>query len=100
MGLWKMLASLLGGQDSSGYWVYVRCGRCGEAIGTRINLANDLSRQEDGTYFVSKTLVGNQLCFERIEVNLKFDEKRQLAEKQIQGGDFITREEYEAAQSN
>jgi hypothetical protein len=99
MGFLDFLGRLFGGD--SGYWVYVRCNRCGEAIKTRINLASDLSGQDDGTYFVSKTLVGNQLCFERITVDLTFDpSRRRLIEQEINGGEFITPDEYQAAQGN
>ena len=42
-------------------------------------------------------------CFERIEVILTFDDNRQLTERQIERGEFITAEEYaayEASQSH
>jgi len=42
-------------------------------------------------------LVGSQRYFERIEVRLIFDEGRRLVEREISRGDFITREEFEAA---
>jgi hypothetical protein len=103
MGFLDSMKSLLGGgeeRDEAGYWVYVRCRRCGEAIKTRIDLSHDLSPQDEGGFVVRKTLVGDQLCFERIEVTLTFDENRQLAGREIMRGDFITAEEYEAAHSN
>jgi hypothetical protein len=49
---------------------------------------------------VNKTLVGNRLCFERIEVTLTFDENRRLLDRDITRGEFITRQEYEAALQN
>ena len=99
MGFMDSLKSLFaGGQegDKNAYWVYVRCRRCGEVIKTRIDMRNDLSRLDDGGFVVKKTLVGAQRCFERIEVKLTFDEKRELSDREIAGGDFITREEFEA----
>jgi hypothetical protein len=101
MGFLDALKSLFsggGGPDASGYWVYVRCRRCGEAIRTRINLRNDLSPNDDGGYSVIKTLVGDRRCFERIEVTLTFDENRRLLGQEIQRGDFISAKEFEAAQ--
>ena len=84
--------------DQSGYWIYVRCRRCGEAIKTRIDLNNDLSLRDDGGFVVNKTLIGgSQLCFERIEVSLTFDAHRQLIDRQISRGEFITAEEYETS---
>ena len=78
--------------------VYVKCDRCGEVIKTRIDLHNDLSLADGGGYVVNKTLIGSQLCFERIEVRLTFDERRQLVDREISRGEFITAEAYEAAQ--
>jgi hypothetical protein len=82
------------GQDKTGYYVYVRCDRCGEAIRTRIDTRNDLSHLEEGAFVVNKTLVGSQRCFERIEVILTFDENRKLVEREIKRGEFITPEEF------
>jgi len=83
--------------EDNPYWVYVRCRRCGEVIKTRIDLSNDLSLKEEGGFIVNKTLIGgSQLCFERIEVSLTFDSNRQLIERDIRGGDFISAEEYNA----
>ena len=92
----KSLFGGTGGQNRDGYWVYVRCHRCGEVIKTRIDLRNDLSPGEAGGFKVSKTLVGNQRCFERIETTLLFDENRKLVERNILRGDFITAEEFAA----
>jgi hypothetical protein len=39
--------------------------------------------------------MGEQRCFQQIEVNLKFDNKYRIVDKQISGGQFISREEYE-----
>jgi hypothetical protein len=87
-------------RDRTGYWIYVRCGRCGEAIKTRVDLHNDLSLREGGGFRANKTLVGSQRCFERIEVMLTFDENRRLSEREILGGDFISAEEFEADESS
>jgi hypothetical protein len=102
MGFFDSLKSLFGGggapQDEA-YWIYVRCRRCGEVIKTRLDLLNSLTLNDEGGYTASKTLVGNRLCFERIEVTLTFDENRRLINREILRGDFITAEEYEAAQN-
>lgn len=100
MGFFDSLKSMFiadSGQEQEGYWIYVRCHRCGEAIKTRLDLQNNLSPREEGGYIARKTLVGSQLCFERIEVTLIFDENRQLVEREAVRGDFITAEEFEAA---
>jgi hypothetical protein len=105
MGFFDSLKSLFAGGSGSGgsedgaYWVYVRCRRCGEVIKTRLDLANSLTLNDEGGYTTTKTLVGNRLCFERIEVTLIFDGNRHLTDREIVRGDFITVEEYEAAQA-
>ena len=103
MSFFDSLKALFGGSSSSSkqtnraYWIYIRCRRCGEVIKTRLDLQNNLSQNDEGGYSASKTLVGNRLCFERIEVNLTFDENRRLINRDISHGDFITAAEYEAA---
>lgn len=101
MGLLDSLKSFFGGGPpprDEGYWIYVRCRRCGEVIKTRLDLSNNLTENDDGGYTASKTLVGNKLCFERIEVTLTFDAQRRLLERDITRGEFITVEDFEAAQ--
>lgn len=88
-----------GGQRDEGYWIYVRCSRCHEVIKTRIDLQNSLSQSDEGGYVIHKTLVGSRLCFERIEVTLTFDHNRRLLDRDVAHGEFITRQDYEAAQS-
>ncbi len=73
------------------YVFLVKCARCGETISARVDLSADLSVEYEGaaeTYRVRKTLVGQNRCFQRVEVELKFNEKRELLERRISGGDF------------
>ncbi len=91
--------SSFSGNDTS-YWVYAKCGRCGEPLRARINLMNDPSRDDDGvSWVVRKGLSGSgaKLCFQTVEVTLKFDAKKQkvLAQEAV-GGEIITIEAYEA----
>ena len=81
-----------GGETSSSsdfYTFNVRCDRCGETIEGRINLNNDLSLNDEGSYHVRKVLMGSGHCFQQIEVQLNFDTAKQLQEKQINGGKFV-----------
>ncbi|RME73433.1 MAG: hypothetical protein D6784_11940 [Chloroflexi bacterium] len=100
MGFLKSVKSLFSGSgrsgDESAYYVYVRCRRCGEPIKSRIDLYNDLSLRDEGGYWVHKTLMGRRHCFERIDVTLYFDDRRQVIDRQISRGTFISAEEYEA----
>lgn len=103
MGFFKKVASFLSStpRDMETLGVYVRCGKCGEAIGTRIHLRHDLSPVygeggQGAAYLVRKTLMGSKRCFQPIEVELTFDASRKVIAREIMGGQFITQEEYEA----
>jgi hypothetical protein len=99
MGFFKKISKIFspsGPQKVTDYATYitVKCNRCGELIQVRINLRNDLSL-EDGSsssnpsYFCRKVIIGEQRCFQTIEVELSFDSKRNIINRQISGGTFI-----------
>ena len=102
MNLFKKIANLfVRSADDRGFWIYVRCNRCGEKLKTRIDLITDLTVRfgEGGggdVYYTRKTLIGSNLCFQPIEATLTFDVRRQLIDKEIIGGEYITKEEFEA----
>ena len=103
MNFFKKVASFLSATptEMETLGLYVRCDKCGEAIGTRIHLRHDLSPLYDeggqsAACFVRKTLVGSKRCFQPIEVKLTFDANRKVIAREITGGQFITEEEYEA----
>jgi hypothetical protein len=109
MGFLKKLFSSLsgggGGADEGHiHREYIRCSRCGEQIAVRVDLRNELTAEYDaeedreGDYVWRKGIVGSgqNRCFQTIEVELSFDANRQLASRSISGGEFITREEFDA----
>jgi hypothetical protein len=102
MNLLEKIASLfIRSADDHGFWIYVRCNRCGEKLRARVDLFSDLTvRYGEGgvedVYYTRKTLIGSSLCFQPIEATLTFDLRRQLVGKEITGGEFITKEEFEA----
>ena len=75
----------------------VKCSRCGEIIHGQVNVNNDPSLEIDDKgkeyYICRKVLVGNQHCFQRIEVIFKFNEARRLLDRQISGGEFVKNKE-------
>jgi hypothetical protein len=103
MSFLKKIASALspkGAEEGEGLWVYVRCDKCGEAIRTRIDLRHDLTPNysTEGRvidYVLRKVLIGSQRCFKPIEVILTFDPQRRVSSREIVGGQFISKEEYE-----
>ena len=104
MGLFKKLSGLFSPspkEDDRAYWLYVQCGRCGEKIKARVDLYNDLSPiyNETGvTYFCRKVLIGQAHCYQKVEVEMTFDEQRKLTSKEIQGGKLINQKEFEQEQ--
>lgn len=71
----------------------VRCKRCGEIIHGQVNVNNDPSLEFDekglSYYICRKVLVGNQMCFQQVEVIFKFNDMRGLLDRQITGGEFV-----------
>jgi hypothetical protein len=88
------------GDDPQALWLYVQCDHCGEKIRVRVDKANDL-QQEFGErdavagYTLRKDIIG-QKCFRMLTAEVHFDRNRQVLSQSIEGGRFITRQEYEA----
>jgi hypothetical protein len=80
---------------------YVRCSRCGEKIAVRIDLGGELTPQfgeSEGAYYVRKGIVGTgeTRCYQTIEVEVYFDATYRRVSRYITGGEFITKEEFDA----
>ena len=92
----SFLKNLFGGtpaKPEKRYYTFnVKCNRCGEVIEGRVDLDNDISLEYEGNstfYIVRKGLIGNNRCFQQIEVELIFTPERTLIEQQAQGGKFV-----------
>ncbi len=93
----NFLKNLFGGsgapQDDALY-VYVQPKMCKEIVKVRIDLKNQLSREEQGEgFFVRKTARG-QRCPFAADMLLRFDARRNLIEKTVEDGTFVTEQEY------
>ncbi|CAG0966585.1 hypothetical protein ANAEL_00942 [Anaerolineales bacterium] len=93
----NLLKKLFGGssaQSGQRYYIFsVKCNRCGEVIKGRVDLSNDLSVEyEKGgdIFYARKILIGENRCFQRIEVELKFNTDRKLLEQHVTGGQFVS----------
>lgn len=79
-------------------YLYVRCGRCGAPVHTRIQMDHDLAVEYDedsvAGYALRKELM-DATCFRLIYADLRFDRDRRELSRAIEGGEFISREEYE-----
>ncbi len=110
MSFLKKIASLLVGEAEAAeerdvHWEYVRCLRCGEKIPVRVNLRNELTAQYEegeGAYYARKGVVGTgkTRCFQTIEVDLYFDSQKRPLSRYITGGEFITKEEFDAQEGD
>ena len=93
MNFFKKLVTPRPSNSGKFYTFAVKCSRCGEVIHGQVNVNNDPSPEYDEngkTYFLCrKVLVGDQMCFQRIEVTFKFNELRGLLDRQISGGEFV-----------
>jgi len=79
--------------------IYVLDHRCREPISGQVDLLNELSLAEaEGGYYVRKVLhtAGKSRCFGQVEVQLWLDGKKQITRHEIQGGRWLTAEEYAA----
>jgi len=83
-----------GKADPEGFFVYVQCDRCEAKVRLRINKQYDLSPTGDG-YEWHKTIVDSR-CFQRIPTVAHFDRDLNMTHADIQGGHYISFEEYEA----
>lgn len=84
------------GGDKDGMYFYVRSNRTGEVIQLRLHRYNDLSQTDNEQgYFVRKLVVG-QKGFDRMELEMNFDKNRRFVGADVQGGEMVDREDYDA----
>ncbi len=96
----NFLKRLLGGgrttSDPDGLYFYFRADQSGEVIQVRLHRYNDLSLSDDSSrYFAHKSIVGPE-TLARLEADFVFDKKRRLLSCDVQGGELVTRADYDA----
>lgn len=98
----NLLRRLFGGQGSphdNALHLYVRCSRCGAPVHVRVDLYNDLAVEfgdgEDVAGYRLRKEIMDSRCFRLIYADLTFDRNRRELSREIEGGKFITRDEYE-----
>lgn len=88
-------------KDSGAYYyvrVYRMPGRAtdkDEIVQVRIDMNNDLSRDDDGALFVRKNVTGPK-TFARTEARFFFDTKRVLVGSEVDNGEVVKAEDYQA----
>ena len=98
MGFLDMLTSLFSTKPSRGadeaIHVYVECGRCRSAVHVRLDKRHDISQGEGGGYFVRKEVMDSK-CFRLMTAEIVFDGTYRIQSQQVQGGRFLTKEEFD-----
>jgi hypothetical protein len=101
MSVLKKLRALFSAPTGDGrsLWLYVKCDKCAEVLKGRVDLHNDLSIQYDqsgggSSYYCRKVFIGSNRCYRPIEVELTFDKNRRLVNQEINGGSFVSEEDF------
>lgn len=82
-------------EDPDALVYYVKGHKCGAITRVRIDRRNDLSRDDDDNFYVRKVIVDSK-CYGQVELDLHFDQQYNETSREIKGGAFTTREDYEA----
>jgi hypothetical protein len=98
----QWLRRLLSGGGTPGdgaIHLYVRCNRCSAPVHVRVDPYNDLTSEygDDETtnsYRLIKEIMDSR-CFRIMRAELTYDTNRREIGRTIEGGTFITRDEYE-----
>ena len=102
MSIVDTIKSMLGGkggpQDPNILWLYVRCKRCGTPLAVRVDLRNDPSHDYDSGGYVLRKEMMDAKCFSLMTAEIHFDPQKKIIAREIDRGEFITREEYEKIQ--
>lgn len=84
-------------RDERGIYLYAVCDRCGQRLRIRVDRQYDLNPRDEGGYIWQKTLVDSR-CFRPMPTVVIFDGSYQWVSAEIEGGHYISKEEYEAAE--
>jgi hypothetical protein len=84
-------------QDKALY-LYVKCSKCASPLRVRIDTRNELSPEFDegegvAGYILRKEMMDSK-CFRLMYATLRFDERRRELGREIEGGEFISPDEY------
>jgi hypothetical protein len=103
MNLLKRLATLFSGggaprADKRYLTIYVLSRRCNEPVSGQVDLLNELSKPDEGEYafYTRKVLhtTGERRCFAEVEVQLYFNPNKQVVHHEVEGGRWLTSQEY------
>lgn len=84
--------------DPKALHIYVRCIKCREVLHLRIRKTDEVQRDLDGkgySFYVQKHVMGNR-CYNQIPIRIEMDEAYRVINKTAVGGEFVTKNDYEA----
>ena len=85
--------------DDKALHLYIKCQRCGAPVHVRVDLERDLAADYGDTaaegYEYNKEVMDDR-CFRLMRAQLQFDARRRETSRQVEGGAFISQEEYQA----
>lgn len=101
--IWRRMRELLGRGtpegDPDAIWLYVQCGQCGAPVAVRADRRYDLNPDETGAGYVLIKEIMDGRCFRLMRAEVHLDAHYRVVERSIEGGRFLSREEYEQLRS-
>ena len=104
MSFFKKLISILSPTPTDDVlWLYVQCANCRKKFNVRINKNTDLSPEYNDSgdssngYLLQKEAMDDK-CFRLINIRIQFDRKKEILSREIKGGKFLTKEEFEKSE--
>jgi hypothetical protein len=98
----SFLRRLFGGgepYDPDAIWLYVKCDYCGQKMKIRVDRRFDLRTDyEQGGYKLDKEIMDGT-CFSLMMARVRFDGGQKIISQELEGGIFLSREEYEQEES-
>jgi hypothetical protein len=83
-------------RDPNGIYFYVKCSRCGAPVRVRADKRMDIRQDyEQGGYIWRKEIMDGR-CFQLMQATVHFDAGFRVVEQSIEGGEFITWDDYKA----
>ena len=95
------LKKLFGGgsqPSDSGIYVYIKLDRSGEIVRLRLTVGYEISRDDEGTYFTRKLVMGSR-SFEKADATIYFDDQYNVSGADIDGGEISNEAEWLAQQA-
>lgn len=101
MGLFDFFKSLFSGnRGSKNVNLYVKDKKCGEKIRILLRKSYDIQRiyddNDEASYGIKKVIICNN-CYNKINIEVKFDKNYNKISEKIKNGIFITEEEYKSS---